>query len=347
MKTLTLTFILSIFLVAAFSGCSSMRGMQIQVQRPATITVDPAIQSIAILNHAVPGKKSLLEGTLTLETPKQDQQLSEECINGMNELLLTSKRFEVKRCEGNMIASDLNSLDFAGTMPWAQVDSICTLYKTDALLVLEFFDTDYSIINPAATAANTVENVLSGNGAQVQVTGKATARAGFRLYYPKTQSIVYQDRYSRQKTWVQTSTNPAEAIAKLIKKNPALVTVSNYTGQSFAHDIIPLYFWEQRQLYKGKKGLMKIGERQGLAQDWQSAVVTWEEAYNSTGKAKKRAKAAYNIAFGYEVLGDLEKAREWIQKSYVEGGKKQAYRYSQIIMQRYRQQGKLSQQLGQ
>lgn len=338
--------IFSVILLAGLIqfSCSSTRGMRIQVQRPARITVDKNIQSLAILNHSMPGKQASIEGTLTMELPKRDKELSEECINGINELLLTSERFEVKRCEGNMPASNPTSLDFGATMSWEQIDSLCTAYKTDAILVLEFFDSDYSIINPAATAANTVNNVLNGNGAQVEVTGKAAARAGFRLYYPKTQTIVYQDRYSQALTWRQQSTNPVEAIAKLIKKNEALIEVSYYTGKMFANDLVPLYFWENRTLYKGKKGLMEIGERQALAQDWEAAITSWTEVYNTSGKSKIRARAAFNIAFGYEVLGDLEKARQWIRTSYVEGGKSEAYEYSQIIENRIRQLGILEYQ---
>lgn len=341
-----LPFALLILTSAFIIGCSSMQGMYITVQRPATITVDQNIQSIALLNRAIASDKINPEGILTMELPKRDKELSEECLNGINEMLLTSKRFEVKRCEKNMLAANPASLDFGATLDWAQVDSICSLYKVDGLLSLEFFDTDYSIINPGATVANTATNVLNGNGASVQVSGKANARAGFRLYYPKTQTIVYQDRYTQNRTWVQTSTNPAEAIAKLIKKNDALIEVSYYTGKSFAHDLVPLYFRENRQMYKGKKGQMERAQRQGLAQDWEGAIATWEDVYNTSGKSKIRAKAAYNIAFGYEVLGDLEKAKKWIQTAYVEGGKSEAYDYSQIIDKRLREQGRLSEQNG-
>lgn len=344
MKT-KLVFFGVILLVGVFQfSCSSTRGMRIQVQRPARITVDKNIQSLAILNHSMPGKQASIEGTLTLETPKRDKELSEECISGVNNLLITSNRFEVRRCEGNMPASNPTSLDFGATISWEQIDSLCSIYQTDAILALEFFDSDYSIFNPAATAVNAVSDLLNGNGTQVEVTGKATARAGFRMYYPKTQSIVYQDRYSQALTWVQRSANPVEAIAKLIQKNDALFEVSYYTGKMFANDLVPLYYWENRTMYKGKKGLMEIGERQALAQDWEAAIVSWTEVYNTTGKSKNRAKAAFNIAFGQEVLGDLEKERQWIRTSYVEGGKREAYEYSQIIEKRIRQAGILEYQ---
>lgn len=327
-----------------FSSCRTTQGMQIEVQRPATISVDPKIKSLALLNHSIPGKAGLIEGTLTLETPKQDKELSNECIRGIDELLRTSARFQVKRCDSSMMASKSTSIDFGGAMNWDQVDSICKKYETDAVLSLEFFDTDFSVINPAATAVSTVQNVLNGNNAEIEVTGKATARAGFRLYYPATKTIIYEERYKQDKTWVQRSTNPVEAIARLIKRNDAIIAVSYYSGQSFAHDLVPLYFWEKRMMYIGKKGGMKIGARQALTRDWEGALKTWKEEYESNPKSKIKARAAYNIALAYEVLNDLQNAKLWVQKSYVEGGKDEALYYSNILEKRIRDFGILENQ---
>lgn len=327
-----------------FSSCRTTQGMQIEVQRPATISVDNKVKSLALLNHSIPGKAGLLEGTLTLETPKQDKELSNECIRGIDQLLRTSPRFEIKQCDSSMMASKPTSVDFGSPMSWEQVDSICKKYGTDALLSLEFFDTDFSVINPAATAVNTVQNILNGNGTEVEITGKATARAGFILYDPVKKAILYQDTYKQGRTWVQRSTNPVEALGRLIKRNEALTEVSNYTGQSFAHDLVPLYFWEQRMMYIGKKGRLKIGGRQALTRDWEGALNTWKEEYDSNPKSKFKARAAYNVALAYEVLGDLQNAKAWIQKSYVEGGKDEALEYSNILEKRIRDSGRLENQ---
>lgn len=334
---------LSIASLLVFSSCRTTQGMQIEVQRPATISIDRNIKSLALLNHSIPGKAGLLEGTLTLETPKQDKELSNECMQGIDQLLRTSPRFEIKQCDSSMMASKPTSVDFGSPMNWEQVDSICKKYGTDALLSLEFFDTDFSVINPAATAVNTVQSILNGN-AEVEITGKATARAGFMLYDPVNKAIVYRDMYKQDKTWVQRSTNPVEALGRLIKRNEALSEVSYYTGQSFAHDLIPLYFWEQRMMYIGKKGRLKVGARQALTRDWEGALNTWKEEYDSNPKSKFKARAAYNAALAYEVLGDLQNAKAWIQKSYVEDGKDEALQYSNILEKRIRDLGRLENQ---
>jgi hypothetical protein len=243
-----------------------------------------------------------------------------------------------------MNAADPKSLTIGAPMDWTIIDSICKADSSEAVLVLEFFDTDFSILNPGAAAATAIGGIVNGTSPQVRVQGTAKAFCGFRVYYPKTKSILYEDNFDFKKVWTQTSNSPAEAIAKMIKKNAALIDVSYATGYEFAMNIVPLFFWEHRDMYKGKKGLMEIGERKALAKDWDGAVKTWKEVYETERKSKIKAKAAFNIALGYEVLGDLTQAQIWVQRAYVEGGKKAALNYSDIIDYRLREQDKLKEQ---
>lgn len=338
-------FFLGMFAFALTTSCSGIRNMQVQVMRPAQITIDPSIQNMALLNHSVPTSKPTLESTVSGERPAQDKDLSQECVRGLTETLNTSPRFVVKRVETALNATDPQSLTFAQQLSWEMVDSICAAQGVEAIMVLEFFDTDFSVLNPGATAAAAVGSILNGSG-EVEARGTAKAVAGFRVYYPKTRQIVYEDRFSYSKTWSQRSNNPVDAVAKLIKPNQALMDVSYTTGTEFAMAIVPLYYWEHRDMYKGKKGEMERGERQALAKDWEAAIKTWEGVYDSAMKSKLRARAAFNVALGYEVMGQLETAQQWIQKAYVEDGKDEALEYSNILDQRVREQQKLKEQTG-
>lgn len=344
MKLLYYTFfgILGTFVVS----CSSIQPMRVQVMRPAEITIAKDVQTVAILNRSIPTVKNSVETVLTGERPAQDKDLSNECVRGLGDLLRTSDRFKIKQCEGTMNASDPASLRFAGELDWAIVDSICKKYETEALMVLEYFDTDFKVISPGATAAATLNNVLNGNGADVEVTGSATANAGWRVYIPATKTIAYENYFKWTKTWQEHSTNPIDAIAKLIKPNQALMDVSFTTGYEFGMRIVPLYFWEDRSMYKGKKGLMERGERQALAKDWEGAIETWKDAYENSMKSKIKAKAAFNLALGYEVMGNLEEAQKWVQTSYIERDEDEALEYGNILDKRIREQGKLKQQIG-
>jgi len=67
--------------------------------------------------------------------------------------------------------------------------------------------------------------------------------------------------------------------------------------------------------------------------NWKDAIAAWEKGL-SIASDKNAGKICYNIAVGYEVLGDMEKAKNWASKSYVEYGNKKARTYGYVIDQR-------------
>jgi hypothetical protein len=320
--------------------------MRVQIQRAARITVPGEIKNLALLNRAVSTNQAVLEGTLTGETPLRDKQLSNECLRGLTDALSTSTRFSIYTCDSAMLSADPRSLSFGEQLPWNIVDSICAKNNSDGVLVLEFFDTDFSIENPLSSARQLAANVLNASNNQgITVHGNAKARAGFRVYYKKERKIAYEDVFIFSKRWSQYSTNVQDALGKLIKRNQALMDVSFSTGNDFALSIVPLYVWEDRILFKSKDQLMKRGERQALSKDWEGAKLTWISIFENSRKRKVRARAAHNVALALEVQGDLKEAQQWASKAYVEKGNNATMRYCEILDQRVREQKRLADQL--
>lgn len=342
-KGKTWSFGLLVFSLIMIS-CSSQKGMRIQVLRPAHITVPKEIKSLAIVNRSIPSTIATIEGTLSGEKPVTDKDLSEECIRGLAEILLTSERFQITRVDTTIQSSDPKSLNFGSPMAWNEINDLCQKLNVDGLLVLEFFDTDFMIDNPIGAANQVIQGALQGGNREITVTGIAKATAGFRVYYNKEKTIAYEDRFFFRRRWTERSLSVQEAMAKMIRKSSALVQVSNETGKEFAFSIVPLYVWENRVLLKGK-GMLKVGERQALSKDWEGALQSWMRIYENSLKRKERAKAAHNIAFAYEVLGDLKTAQNYASKAYVEGGKKASLEYSSILDQLIRQQDKIKEQM--
>jgi hypothetical protein len=254
MRFITITLSLLALNVVLFS-CSSTKNMRVQVLRPALISVPQEIQKLGILNRAVPSSKTNVEAFVTGETPLRDKELSQECLRGLTETLNTSQRFSIAICDSSYLAPDLKSLTFGPALDWAFVDSLSAKYQVDGLLVLEFFDTDFQVVKPISTATQAIGRVVNGNtmNSGIQVTGLASATAGFRVYYSKSHKIAYEDRFNYKKNWTETAYSIQDAMSKLIKRNSALLKVSNETGYEFAMNIVPLCYWEDRVMFKGKK----------------------------------------------------------------------------------------------
>jgi hypothetical protein len=230
-------------------SCSSTKGMRVQVLRPATISVPQEIQKLGILNRAVPSGKANAESIVSGETPLRDKELSQECLRGLTETLNTSQRFKITICDSAYLCPDEKSLNFGPVLTWEFVDSMCSKYQVDGLLVLEFFDTDFQVVKPIATATQAIGSLINDRNNPndgIRVTGSAAATAGFRVYYGKSHKIAYEDRFGHKKNWTKTAYTIQDAMSKLIKRNSALLEVSNETGYEFAMSIVPLYYWEDR-----------------------------------------------------------------------------------------------------
>lgn len=318
--------------------------MRIQVLRPAKVTVPQEIKKLAVLNRSIPSEVFIIEGALTGETPVTDKDLSEQCLQSLVETLNTSDRFQVVKISESQQSADPKSLSFGTQLSWVEVDSLCRKNDVDGLLVLEYYDTDFFIDNPAGAVTQVIQGALQGGNKEITVTGIAKTDAGFRVYYNKDKKIAYEDRYKHSKRWVERSFSVQEALSKMIRKRNALMNISQETGNQFALCVVPLYFWEDRVLLKGKR-LFKVGERQALSKDWEGALQTWTRIYENSSRPKDRAKAAHNMAFAYEVLGELMNAQKYISKAYVEKGKSVSLEYSNIIDKRMREQEIINEQL--
>jgi hypothetical protein len=167
---------------------------------------------LAILNRAVPASKNSAESIVSGEAPLRDKELSEECLRGLTQTLNTSERFKITICDSAYLAPDPKSLDFGQALTWDFVDSMCSKYQVDGLLVLEFFDTDFQVVKPISTATQAIGSLINdrnnpnNTNQGIRVTGSAAANAGFRVYYGENHKIAYEDRFGHKKTGLKRHT---------------------------------------------------------------------------------------------------------------------------------------------
>jgi tetratricopeptide (TPR) repeat protein len=90
-------------------------------------------------------------------------------------------------------------------------------------------------------------------------------------------------------------------------------------------------------MYKRGKGSakrqFKAGFRRSEMANWQGAIDIWKEIAKSR-KRKNAGRACLNIAVAYEVLGNTDKALEWIKKSYEDYNNKLGRDYAKVLIRR-------------
>lgn len=339
MKTIfkRLTLILIGFI--SFSACSKMRYVNMQSMRPADVNIPNHIRSIVIVDRTEFDKKGvdILEGVLTGELPGQDKAALQEGIIAMQQTFSRSPRFEVKVATQRMKGNSLTAA-FPNPMPWKSIEEFNRQYKTDAVLAIEVFDTDFVITK----GTRKVKEEIEENGVKKEIEvdqfyaeGVESVKMGFRLYDPKNQQIIDQIPFNRANTWEATGNSVNDALASLISKNEASRYVTRLAAAQYANRITPMPITIRRQFYAKSKKVNAIptGSRMADVGRWEDAANTWSKAI-PMAPGKEAGRLAYNTAIAYEVLGDYDLAIKWAQDSYVRYGNKKGRDYVRLLENR-------------
>ncbi|MDW3192451.1 MAG: DUF6340 family protein [Cytophagales bacterium] len=329
-------------------SCAGNRTVSFNSVRPADIDVPADIKSIVMVDRTKfdVGGLNILEGVLTGELPDEDKAAVQSLMNALRHQLRTSDRFEVKLSTERLKGNSLTAA-FPKPLSWPEVERLCARYGTDALLAVELFDTDFIVTETSKMVTRTVEK------REVQVEefyaeGVDNIKIGIRLYNPKTRSVEDQELFNRTGTWNASADSKAEALAALITKTQATQNLSGALGASYAGRIAPMNIFVNRTFrgkHKHSEAVAK-GARYSEVDNWEAAINAWKTGLQRPKSQKVAGFLAYNIAVGYEALGDLNEAKYWAGKAYTDFGYRRGRSYVNQLLNRMRNEEIASQQLG-
>ncbi len=335
-----------ILLIISIASCTST--VRINVMKPAAITIKPHIKKLALIDRSRPSDDvlNIIEGVVTGENAFQDKEGSKNTLDGVMRILSNSPRFETVRT-GIELKGSKTGNTFSAALPWAKIKDICKQHNSDAVVALEVYDSDFIITDGKKEVKKKGKDGKEYMEKVIFAQGEANIRIGFRLYDPAKKTIEDQDIITHCKSWEAEGKNVKDAIAHLIERQNAVNNVSYLSGEIYGRKISPAWVTVSRMMYnKAKKSdQVEVGRRRADVNDWSGAIEAWKKALNS-GDSKTSGKAAYNLAVGYEVMGDLDSAKEWAQKAYTDYSNKDGRDYVRVIENRMWEEQKLKKQLG-
>jgi len=295
--------------------------IEFDVMIPAWIQLPGNIKSMAIIDRSVRDTKliNVIEGGITGENIGQDNIASKVCLEGIYDQLSNTGMYKVKRTGIRMKGND-NPMDFAHPLPWKEVERICTEKEVDALLSLEFFDTDY-------------------------VGDQMKSKIGIRIYDPGTRTIADQYSYDHQ-VYVNRRNPDFIALVNSYIDQDAIKSLSYEAGILYGQRIAPYWIRMSRTYYNKPKRFdnLAYGSRMMEVNNWDEAISSLEKATMSK-KRKVCGRAAHNLAVVYEILGDFEQAKKWAQEAWGKYKNKDSKEYLYALNERIRQVKKLDNQL--
>ena len=318
-------------LLILFSGCSKYGSVSLNYPTEPQVFLPEDVDEIAVVNRCLTEEedknRKIMEAVTTSEIAGSDRLASDESIKGV---YAASQDWE----GAIIVIPETVKLHGTGTrevpelLEWDIVAEICKREKTDALLVLETFDSNTDLLLAAAVEQLTALLATGEPVARVPDRVNMNVSCFWRLYEPISRTII--DQY-------QHNSNMSFELINGIPPLGALSEVAYSAGVFYVRRYLPGYYTIKRKLYKRTSGSAKhqfiAGFRRTEVGNWQGGMEIWEEL-SEHQKRKTAGRACLNIAVGNEVLGNTEEALKWAQQSYEYYGDKLGRDYAKILLRR-------------
>ncbi|MFO7923177.1 MAG: DUF6340 family protein [Bacteroidales bacterium] len=325
---------LLIVVILVFSACS--RTVYVPVLEPAPVDIGSHIKTVAVVNRTTPENPDevAVESVLTGSMPGLNREAAQRAIEGMVRTLESSPRYSVIRT-----AERLTTPEIPGNWPppvsWSEVESLISRYKSDAILVLESFDSDFIVTKGAVSNPSAKGGLILGR--KFYAEGVAGIKLGFRIYDLQYKTIADEYMFDHHQRWQSEGNALQMVVGGLIDHRQAVNEASFQSGIIYAERISPRWIRLNRDFFTRGRGDpdFKVGVRRATVNDWEGAREAWHKSVNSR-KRKTAGRSAYNLALMYEIAGELDVAREWAQYSYSDYGIRKARKYLYKLERRIR-----------
>lgn len=327
-------------------SCVAVSNVNLQVMRPAEITVTPSVLKLGLIDRSHSDKKgktkNLIEGVLSGEGSYQDRISSVEALNGLATGLSKSQRFSVFQIPDAGLTNN-GSQSFSPALDWNLIRELCLKNNVDALVVLEIFDTDKRM--KWSTETRPVQkNGISQNEILQVVNSTVTLTTGWRIYDPASQTILDEYQFNEYKSSQGKGLTSYEAESMLAQYSTMVSELAHSCGNTYALRIAPTPMMVSRSYYTAGDPRMEVAKEYIVNEKYDEALKLYQEVNENAVKPKVKARAAHNIAMVCEVKGDLDLAIEWAQKAIALGNKSTKY-YLAVLQKRKTDDAKAKEQL--
>ena len=328
-----------LFAGLAFS-CASTKSLLIEIPRPAEKNLPADIQSLTIVTQAVDKKftdlkadslqKIFYKQQFDYDTVIYDRQMADTTLKAIGELLFESGRYDYVIPQ-NRFLKPFNTSFYGVTLPWDTVKNLTEIFETDAVLSLDHLKTRVITGYGSETYFDAFnDGFYSAAQAQMQVIYEAL----FRVYDPVKEKIVMREFMRDTLMWEDADASARNLFGRFTPVKQALTEAGIAIALDLSEKISVIWRTEQRTYFVKGGDNFKQASQLVNNTNWQAAIALWKETTENTGSKSLKSKAQFNIAIGYEMLGDIDAAISWALKSYDTMFRQVTYDYLKTLERR-------------
>lgn len=326
-----------LLLIFTLFSCMSAKPLLIEIPQKSKKELPENIQSLLLIARVVDDSFTNLDADsmqrifyrqrFDYDTIINDIQVVDTTLKALGELLYESGRYDFVIPENRFPAFESNAF-ITREMPWDEVKTLCETYNTDAVLSIDYFKTRVKTSYNSEDYFNPYENSFRTlSAAEMQISFETI----IRVYEPVEGKIISRHFLRDTLFWEDRSQNARELFSRFTPVKNALNEVGIAIALDFSEVIGPVWLRERRSYFTTGDKNLKLAVPLVNTSQWIPAVQLWKDIAEKTKSKAVKSKAEFNIALGYEMLGDIDAAVEWALKSYNTMYRTNTYNYLEIL----------------
>lgn len=305
MKKLTF-FAITLFSILIFSSCAGIQYMSIETREPAQVTLPTGVKSVLVVNNVVQQPDDIGHNIKRLGKNQTDRtKASADSVaifytEALSQFLDEEEYFDAVKYYEKPLRSDN---DFWQEVPISPetMNELRNATATDAIISLDklVLQTDWS-------------DFFQQEGYNyASMTGKI--HSVIRVYLPSMEGKIPVVQFTDSMKWEGYDIRDGRAYADLIipSQEEAMKQLAVFSAEKMTKVFSPHWENQDRWYYTQMSSKMREGEMFAKSNQWFNAIEKWKESYEKEKNKLNQAKAAHNIALGYEMLDDMNSAYEW------------------------------------
>lgn len=305
MKKLSI-FVIMLFTVLFLSNCAGMQYMTIETREPAQVTLPAGVKSVLVVNNVVQQPDDIGHNIKRLGKNQIDRtKASADSIaifytEALSQFLEEEEYFNAVKYYQKPLRTDD---DFWSEMPVSpeKMNELRTETGTDAIISLDklVLQTDWA------------DFFRQEGYYYAGMTGKI--HSVIRVYLPSMEGKIPVVQFTDSLKWEGYDIRDGRAYADYIIPSPeeAMKQLAVFSADKMTKVFSPHWENQDRWYYTQMSSKMREGEMFAKNNQWLNAIERWKEFYAKGKNKLNQAKAAHNIALGYEMLDDMDSASEW------------------------------------
>lgn len=292
-----------------FQACTSVKTVSLNVQKPAEVTLPKTIESIGVVDNAVPQPSTFGHRKVKYSQKGEREYLEVTVPSDSNSVWLTEAIFE-ELSQTNYfknvslyefpLREDL-AFQESITLDSVDVKDLAQIMNVDAILSLDFFVIG-SVVHSQPLSFEAESRFLD-----------MKVSAVFRLYSKDGRSISPPLSFQDSIYWegIYSGEHQISDVG-IPDMNDAVRSAVDFAAERISRALNPQWVDEYRMYY----GDIKDANKKVESDNWKEALEIWKKSFEAEKKnGKRKARLAYNIALANEISDDIREALRWAEKS--------------------------------